>query len=161
MNCNIEKLKIDIENMEKACRTNAGQTYTNGTILLARTKFEPRTISTTVEKIEIISDLVKAEELCKCMMDCFVINCFDTIDSCDFTNKFVFSQTEVKSGDTVYAVTINDGDPYGTFVMGVFTEKPNDEEIIKKYNEYLNTLNNEDDEPYEYYIDNVFTLTVE
>jgi hypothetical protein len=58
MNCNIEKLKQDIESLERKCKNNTASNDVRGTRLLVKTNFDPNT-TLSVESIKIASDLVK------------------------------------------------------------------------------------------------------
>ena len=60
--------------------------------------------------------------------------------------KKLHSMEKLSAGDKVYVAITGDGDPYGDFILGVFTERPDKEFIIRKYIEQHNSLLPEDDE---------------
>ena len=163
MNLNPEYLE-SLKESEEAIRNNILENYKEGTVLLVKTDFNYRSLHLSVEKIEIINDLEKVKDIHLNPQEFFVINCFNDIACDDFTNEFVFDKKDIKSGDKVYVVTANDGDAYGTFVLGIFTEEPDKDEIIKKYNEFVNSFEEENEEEIddylEFYINNIFEIVV-
>ena len=141
--------------------------YKEGTILFIKEKFDAFLTQLSIESVSICKDESFVESFGgnegRHQIP-FVINCFDFIGSENFTNNFIFDKKKVKPGDKVYVAIANDYDPYGDKILGVFTEKPN-EEIIAKYVEQNNSLLPEDDEDNrldgdEYYLSKVFEVIV-
>lgn len=128
------------------------------TVLLVLSKFSYRDKSLTVEKVKIvnfveIAGYIDATDF-YLKEDYVLVNCINDDESIEISNI-----KEVKHGDKVYVVTAHDGDCYGQFILGVFTEEPNKEELIKKYNEHLKLV--EEDCYTECYIGNVFEIVVD
>jgi hypothetical protein len=161
MKIDTKELESRIDELQEKCSKSTTLDDKEGTILLVKTSFNTRSIYLNVEKVEIFNgSLDEITNARKEDEEYFVINCFEAIDSYDFTNGFIFPQMEVKTGDKVWVVTADDMDPYGVFIVGVFTEEVDKEKIVRMYNRYINDLNDEDDEPYVYYPVNVFELVI-
>lgn len=151
-------------------RENVRNNYKEGTVLLVDTNFDTRNVHLSVNKVQVIENILgKVDDICWNAEEYFVVNCFENIHDYYFTNNFIFPKTTVKPGDTVYVVTADDGDCYGQFVLGVFSEKPNNDEILEKYKEYLkyvDSLEYSDDENEEdyceaFYVNSIFEVVVE
>ena len=111
----------------------------DGTMLLIKCDFDVKNPFLFATAVEIIDDIKETQNQSAWEREYMVINCFKPLYDYTYNeNKFdfIFPKKEVKSGDTVYVVTASDGDCYGQFILGVFTEKPDKEDIIKKYVEY-------------------------
>lgn len=131
---------------------------THRTIIKTTSKFEYKHTSFKVVKAEIVNFVEVAGYIdcvdCYLKEDYLLLNCIN-----DDALIEIDAKTEVKPGDKIYAVTAHDGDCYGQFILGIFTEEPNTDEIIRRYNEHLK---NEDEYCYtEHYIGNVFEIIVE
>lgn len=138
------------------------------TMLLVESNFNYKNTHLSVTNISIINDIKETEDEAVWEKEYFVVNCFKPLDAYSYKeNKFnyVFPQKTINPGDTVFVVTANDGDPYGTFILGVFTEKPNSDDLLEKYKRFQEEEEDEDiDEDcdlFEYRIVNIFELTVE
>ena len=154
-----EVLKL-IKESEEAIRKNILENYKEGTVLFVKTDFNTSNLYFSVESVEIINDLTKVENIYVNPEEYLVINCFTDIACDDFTNEFIFDKKEVKSGDKVYVVTADDGDAYGQFVLRVFTEEPNKDELIKKYNDSIK-LEDDCDYCFTYYISDIFEIVID
>lgn len=163
MNVNINELSKNIDMLQLRCRGNIKQNYKEGTIIMVKTQFHTNSTYLEVTDAAIIDFPQNITNIT--YDDCFVINCFDSISSYEFTNKFVSKKTMVNSGDTIYVATANDGDPYGSFILGVFTDKPNKEKLSFEYNKHLQEVYSHDKDDdnnliSQIYIVNIFELKV-
>lgn len=100
----------------------------------------------------------------------FIINCFENLSDDLFTNEFVYDTQEVQHGDKVYAVILNNGDPYGSNIVGLFSKRPDKDFILKAYighynnavkmaDGYLDDTNKAFDD--EYTVEDIIELEVE
>lgn len=156
----LEQYLESLKQSKKEIKKNIKKNYKKGTILLAKTTFNEKTLYLSIDKVKIINNPLDTKEIFINPEEFFVINCFNDIANDEFSNKFIFDKKKVKIGDKVYVVTANDGDPYGTFVLGIFSEKPNKDKLIKKYNKYINNLKNYKDFYSTFYINNIVEIVI-